>query len=396
MTVNLLAVAACVRDESAPLLQNFWWTLDLARALFVATADDHVAHLTSDQLRASNTSGGLGMSEVETRQVLTLLQSEGLLGGGNVVDTEGKYEWAFQIANRIHDYRDVESIDAYLQSRKEEQIPRSVSATVTKENSPATRKAVVKSKADPAPLTADRGRLTARKTKPAKKQGNPDLRPPVPPERADQVMFQSDRTCCVCRKPKRTVQIHHLDDERTHNKMDNLAALCLECHNRTQLKGGFGRKLNEGQIRLYRKEWYKIVKERRAGTRKRQDNVIPKPDRSTAKLDKQVLKYLESLKVIVDRITYALNNAYLAEQPTTLPINDYLTEFDRSQMLLSKDFAQECEDCYIAALQLTANLNNQTRIPRAINDKHEKFMTASRQLRESIVREARLRRGLPV
>jgi len=86
----------------------------------------------------------------------------------------------------------------------------------------------------------------------------------IPPEIADKVLFLADRTCCVCRIPPKFVQIHHLDGNPKNNKFDNLSVLCFDCHQKTQIKGGFDRKLNANQIILYRDNWYSIVNMKRA------------------------------------------------------------------------------------------------------------------------------------
>lgn len=88
---------------------------------------------------------------------------------------------------------------------------------------------------------------------------NKKKRIPIPPKVAAQIMFESDRTCCVCTSKGKKIQIHHIDDNPANNKLENLAVLCLECHDDTLLKGGFGRKLNAGQIILYKKEWLERV-----------------------------------------------------------------------------------------------------------------------------------------
>jgi hypothetical protein len=44
----------------------------------------------------------------------------------------------------------------------------------------------------------------------------------------------------------------------------NLAALCLQCHDDTQIRGGFGRKLNAAQVIQYRDDWVKRIAEIRA------------------------------------------------------------------------------------------------------------------------------------
>lgn len=79
-----------------------------------------------------------------------------------------------------------------------------------------------------------------------------------------QVQFASDRTCCVCRVKGKPFQIHHIDENPANNEFKNLAVLCLECHNETQIRGGFGRKLNADQIILYRDDWFIQVAKTRA------------------------------------------------------------------------------------------------------------------------------------
>jgi hypothetical protein len=78
-------------------------------------------------------------------------------------------------------------------------------------------------------------------------------------ETAGKLLFYSNRTCCVCRQPQRPLQIHHIDGERANHVFENLAVLCLECHTGTQKKGGFYRKLDAAQVRLYRNEWLNFV-----------------------------------------------------------------------------------------------------------------------------------------
>jgi hypothetical protein len=86
---------------------------------------------------------------------------------------------------------------------------------------------------------------------------------PIPDEIAAQVMFDSDSRCCKCHERKLSVQIHHIDENPANNDPDNLALLCLECHDETQVTGGFGRKLNAPLVRIYRDKWHATVKHRR-------------------------------------------------------------------------------------------------------------------------------------
>jgi hypothetical protein len=87
---------------------------------------------------------------------------------------------------------------------------------------------------------------------------------PIPGDLAADVLFRSDRTCCVCHKSGKQVQIHHINDDPGDNAPSNLAILCLECHAQTQISGGFGRRLNAKVIILYRDHWLNVVQMRRA------------------------------------------------------------------------------------------------------------------------------------
>ncbi|HWZ46479.1 MAG TPA: DUF3298 domain-containing protein [Candidatus Saccharimonadales bacterium] len=89
---------------------------------------------------------------------------------------------------------------------------------------------------------------------PSKKQ-----RVEIPAAVAATVLFQSDRTCCVCRQRGKPIQIHHIDDAPRNNESDNLAVLCFDCHRDTQIRGGFDRKLDAQQIRLYKVDWIERV-----------------------------------------------------------------------------------------------------------------------------------------
>jgi|SRR6476661_8250858 len=90
------------------------------------------------------------------------------------------------------------------------------------------------------------------------------IRTDIPIDLATEIMFASDNTCCVCRERGKAVQLHHIDEDPSNNTEVNLALLCLECHNDTQLKGGFGRKLNAALVTRYRDEWHDRVNTRRA------------------------------------------------------------------------------------------------------------------------------------
>lgn len=85
----------------------------------------------------------------------------------------------------------------------------------------------------------------------------------IPVELAAQVMYASDRTCCVCTERGKRVQIHHIDENPANNDPVNLAVLCFDCHDQTQVKGGFGRRLDAPQVREFRERWIQRVDMRR-------------------------------------------------------------------------------------------------------------------------------------
>ncbi len=86
---------------------------------------------------------------------------------------------------------------------------------------------------------------------------------------AADVQFASDRTCCICREPGKSIVIHHIDENPANNSPDNLAVVCLQCHDDTQTKGGFGRHLDAAQVRRYKQDWL----ERVAARRRRADEI---------------------------------------------------------------------------------------------------------------------------
>jgi len=92
---------------------------------------------------------------------------------------------------------------------------------------------------------------------------NKKVRTPIPKEVAADILYSFDRTCCICNERGKSIQIHHIDEDPSNNDYDNLSVLCLECHEETQIRGGFGRKLDATQILKYKQEWLRRVESRR-------------------------------------------------------------------------------------------------------------------------------------
>ena len=85
----------------------------------------------------------------------------------------------------------------------------------------------------------------------------------IPADVAADILFASDRICCMCEVRGKAVQIHHLDGNSSNHSPKNLAVLCLECHNQTQTRGGFGRHASKEVVTKFRDEWAARVRERR-------------------------------------------------------------------------------------------------------------------------------------
>lgn len=124
----------------------------------------------------------------------------------------------------------------------------------------------------------------------------------ISPKIAAKVMFTSDRTCCVCRKPGKPCQIHHIDGDPNNNKIDNLCVLCLDCHTETQISGGFHRKLSAEQIILYRDDWHILVAQKRAINEKMEIK-----EKSPDLFFKEIITEIDILK---DRKKYDLIGPY--------------------------------------------------------------------------------------
>ena len=85
----------------------------------------------------------------------------------------------------------------------------------------------------------------------------------IPEDIASHARWLSDDTCCICNEREKDIQLHHIDEDPQNHSIKNLAVLCLECHNETQKKGGFTRKLNPNYVTKCRDKWIETVYLRR-------------------------------------------------------------------------------------------------------------------------------------
>ena len=120
------------------------------------------------------------------------------------------------------------------------------------------------------------------------------------------------------------IQLHHIDENPANSVGENLAVLCFECHHKTQISGGFDRKLDAHQVRLYRTDW--LV---RVGAKREADgaSTIGPPTKK-----EQALKYLQ-LTETSDEYAYDFSADYVLVQTsepssdaeTNIRINSFVT-----------------------------------------------------------------------
>ncbi len=129
-------------------------------------------------------------------------------------------------------------------------------------------------------------------------------RTPIQPDIATEIRFNSDNTCCVCQERGKAIQIHHIDEDPTNNKLENLAVLCLECHNQTQVSGGFGRKLDAPLVIKYRDDWSRRVENRKNVadqtqiTKLTEAGIYPEPNNKTKTIKKEISKLIPLIPYI--------------------------------------------------------------------------------------------------
>jgi hypothetical protein len=83
----------------------------------------------------------------------------------------------------------------------------------------------------------------------------------LPVKTEAEVLFASNRLCCVCQK--RGNHIHHIDFDPSNNNVSNLAFLCFDCHNDATITGGLSKKLTPETIKMYREHHYDTIKKSR-------------------------------------------------------------------------------------------------------------------------------------
>lgn len=97
-----------------------------------------------------------------------------------------------------------------------------------------------------------------------------------------ELLFRNQSVCCICQKSG--VQIHHIDDDPSNNKLSNLCVLCVEHHAHASSVGTMTKGLDAALLRRYKSEWESLVWRRReAGVAKSRSTV--------GRSDKQLLRF---------------------------------------------------------------------------------------------------------
>ena len=173
---------------------------------------------------------------------------------------------------------------------------------------------------------------------------------------AAKVLFESDRTCCICRTQGKPVQIHHIDGDHSNSVSENLAVLCLECHDLTMIKGGFGRKLDATQVLLYKNDWLQAVGRNRAEkSAKNAEEITSRKVQLGLLIDEleelkkgnaydQIIFMLDEMENIKLRDEYIAK--YIAEYPDDMDGQVFFRAMQERLDLLEKDKV----DAYLAEL----------------------------------------------
>jgi hypothetical protein len=89
-----------------------------------------------------------------------------------------------------------------------------------------------------------------------------EARPPIPNDVLMSVLFSNRYQCCVCRDPKLSVIVHHIEewaDSRLH-EIENLAVLCLHHHDQAHSKKTLSKNLDKKTLLAAKQKWEAEVK----------------------------------------------------------------------------------------------------------------------------------------
>jgi antirestriction protein len=110
----------------------------------------------------------------------------------------------------------------------------------------------------------------------------------IPSTIETEVLTQSARKCCICfglyhRFDVVKGQIAHLDKDNTNNKLDNLAFLCLNCHDEYDSKTSQSKGLTQQEVKRYRELLYQEITRLRNRRRTKTEGLMTDEYKEVAK-----------------------------------------------------------------------------------------------------------------
>lgn len=88
-----------------------------------------------------------------------------------------------------------------------------------------------------------------------------EKRPPIPEKIVIKLLYESKRTCCICRDSSKPIIIHHLKEwnySKNHSE-DNLVVLCLNHHSEAHTKKDLAINLKPDHIKKSKQKWLEKV-----------------------------------------------------------------------------------------------------------------------------------------
>ena len=88
------------------------------------------------------------------------------------------------------------------------------------------------------------------------------VRPPIPVKVINQLLYESNCTCCICKNSNNGVVIHHIEEwhiSKSHN-LDNLIVLCPNHHDKAHSHSDLTLNMTKERLVNFKKEWIAEVK----------------------------------------------------------------------------------------------------------------------------------------
>ena len=164
----------------------------------------------------------------------------------------------------------------------------------------------------------------------------PKKRKKIPTDIEAEVIFLSDRLCCV--DQRRGDHIHHIDGDSSNYELGNLVLLCFDCHNEASIKGSLRKKLTPKAITKYRTHHYQVIKNKRDQSLGILNNRISSPTtEDLIKASTTAIILIELIKVKKEYYDSALKNRDIIIQKIEdfSPQNNARISFDVFSFLIT-------------------------------------------------------------